>query len=278
MLYILIIIVVSMFFFHQLLSPTNITMKYFPIDQQATFEETKTALTLSQNGIDQPLLIWESTSQIAEPSFLRHDASLLFQNGQLKGIQSKWIQEATDIRQTASVETHDNQYFQSISYHYSEIHSNTDQINSNHQLSSDHIYVIDDPFAKAYAFKNPESDQEQHWASTLNHTTAQQLDFHWTSLIDHFNIDRSKYYEISLLDWTAYQYEPLPQLTLELTKRVTAQLWEGLYKHYIIPFKVAQKIEESFVPLILLDKNGEYLFVLFQDVNGDMQQLVQQIH
>lgn len=277
MLTLLIIIVVSMFFFHQLLSPTNKTMKYFPIDQQATFEETKTALTLSQNGADQPLLIWETTSQTAEPVFLRHDASLLFQNGQLKGIQSKWIQDATDIKQTASIETHDNQYFQSISYHYSEIHTNSDQINSIHQLSNDHIYVINDPFDKAYAFKVPDSEQDNHWVSTLNHTTAQQLDFHWTHLINHFNIDRNAYYEIPLLDWTAYQHDPLPGLTLETTKRVTAQLWEGLYKHYILPFKVAQKIEESFVPLILLEKKGDHLLVLFQDVNGEKQQLIQRI-
>ncbi|WP_067836927.1 hypothetical protein [Amphibacillus sediminis] len=252
------------------------TLKYFPIDPETKFTTAQTDLVLKELE-NQTVLSWIVESNLEKPAYLRQDVSLLFENGQLKGIQSKWIQDEQKIVQEASLALKDSQLYQTISYHYAELHGESNDIKSINKMTTNFLYIIDDTFRPAYAFKNPSTPRQEHWVETLQQMTNQQLDYHWTELINHFNIDRKQYLEIPLIELSDYAEKPLLDLDQARQNRVIAQLWEGLYQNYILPFKVAQKVEHSLMPLILVSKQSDHLIVVYEDLEGNKKQLIQRI-
>ncbi|SEN54887.1 hypothetical protein SAMN04488134_101330 [Amphibacillus marinus] len=269
-------VLIIVFFFLFSANNAQTTLKYFPFNEHIQFDQAKTTLSVTEVN-QHPLLQWSVESLIGNNAFLRHDVSLLFQNGQLKGIQSKWNQNEPAIQQSTSLEPTGSQFFQSISVHYAEIHTTDQPITSQYRMTNASIYLIKDPFEPILAFEQPNTAQEQKWAETLAHTTEQQLDLYWTELIEHFSINRENYLEIPLITLIDFQAKPLFSKTQTETNKIIAQLWEGLYKYYILPFTINETISESFMPLILIDKNEEQLFVLFVNASGEKQQLKQTI-
>ncbi|GAB3051109.1 hypothetical protein [Virgibacillus ainsalahensis] len=249
---------------------------YFPIDEDSVFTYAKTNLELSQEtGNDSYEINWTSGSKSDKEMYLRQDASLLFDNGRLRGVRSKWVQETSEIQLQEKLASEDSSFFQVISYHHGELHYPDNLIKSIHQMSYDQLYIIDSPVTSLDSFTSPANNLEREWKSLLDRTTKQQLLYHWHQLFTHFQINSESYFAVPLTNLHQYDVEPLPSMTQEQTKKIMGQLWEGLYKNYIIPITESKNDEvTSYVPIILFDKEKEHLLVLFE-LNGEKQRLIQ---
>lgn len=272
---ILIVILPTIVYFGQ--ENTVPTITYFPMDEETSFEKASTRLEMvSEKTNDSYELTWESESKSDKEIYLRQDASILFSNGILRGIRSKWIEGADSIRIKEKLYGEDSSYFQAISYHHGEIHYPDDQIKSIQQITYDQLYVIDSPNTALESFKTPENEYETQWSTLLDHTTHQQLLYSWKLLIDYFNIDNESYFSVPLTRLYKYNNEPLPSFTQKQTNQIIGQLWEGIYKNYIINAKNIENNQlKSYVPLVLFDKQNEHLIVLYE-LNGEKEQLIQQ--
>ncbi|MFC4558812.1 hypothetical protein ACFO3D_11380 [Virgibacillus kekensis] len=251
---------------------------YFPTDKQTSFEYANTNLDmLSEKTVDTYEVLWNISSKSDRTLYLRQDASLLFVNGVLRGIRSKWEEDTAGIEIKEKLSGEDSSYFQSISYHHGEVHYPDDRIKSIHTMTYDQLYVIDSPNTPLESFKVPKDDYETQWSTLLIHTTHQQLLYSWKQLINHFQINNESYLAVPLTRLYKYNHEPLPSFTQDQTNQIIGQLWEGLYKNYILTAKNIEEGEQlnSYIPIILFDKQNKHLIVLYE-LNGEKHRLIQQ--
>lgn len=252
------------------------TLKYFPFDSNVTFNQANTKLHfLTESNKNAYQIDWDVISEVDRPVFLRQDVSLLYVDGMIKGVKSKWQEELPEIKLQTTLNGEGSSHYQAISYHHAEVHYPEDVIKSAQTMSSDELYVIDSAYTPLESFRVPENKKQQDWKEALDHATTQQLQMHWRELIQHFNIPIESYYYVPLTAINQYETKPIPTLTIEETQKVIAQLWEGLYSSYILPFDQNKSTVNSFVPLILFDKQEKQLRVLYQDQDGNKKQLIQ---
>ncbi|WP_164216113.1 hypothetical protein [Virgibacillus sp. YIM 98842] len=249
---------------------------FFPLNEERTFLEAESKLHLiAENAKDLYEISWTSDSKTDQPFYLRQDVSLLFENGLLRGVRSKWVQDTDEIHIEENLLQEDSSFYQVISIHHGEIHDDSSEITSIHQLSHDYLYVIDSPATQLDSFKEPGSSYEAEWKQLLDRSSKQQLLFHWHQLFTYFGINEEDYLAVPLTELDKYEEEPLPAMSNKETGKIMGQLWEGLYKNYIIPI-VSEDAESmnSYIPIVLFDKNNKHLQVLFE-LNGEKQQLLQ---
>ncbi|WP_112181311.1 hypothetical protein [Paraliobacillus zengyii] len=273
------IIFISIILFSSLIIFNNLsetTVKFFPIDESRSFKSATTKLTLlMEQDHDSYTIDWHASSELDELTYLRQDISLLYVDGQLKAIKSKWKEQESTIDLQTTITGEDSSHYQAISYHHAEVHYPEDKIKSVQAMTHDELYVIDSPQTPLEAFKIPTNDLQTEWKETLNHATNQQLYYQWQQLLDHFQLNSDDYLSVPLNMLYQYETTALPNLTAKQTKKVIGQMWEGLYANYILPFNESGPSSKSFIPLILLDKEGTHLRILYQDHKGEMQQLIQ---
>lgn len=249
---------------------------YFPIDEKNTFEDAHSELEFThRNNNDSYDVTWTSSSKSSQSMYLRQDASLLFANGRLRGIRSKWVEDTASIQLKEKLHSKDDNFFQIISYHHGEIHYPDDEIKSIQHMSHDALYVIKSATNKFNAFRSPENDEESNKKSEFDKATKKQLLYQWKQLLTHFNINEASYIAVPLTHLYTYNEKELPGTTQEETDQIIGQLWEGLYKNYIVPAANTKKnTSPNYVPLILFDKDQSHLIVLFE-LNGKKEKLIQ---
>ncbi|MBO8156096.1 MAG: hypothetical protein H0Z32_06540 [Bacillaceae bacterium] len=257
-------------------------IKFFPLDQEVQFEEANTDLTLlTEMDEDTYKVLWRVNSSVNEPVYLRQDVSLLFVDGKLKGILNKWKEEEKRLEQRADIRDEDSSYLEAITFHHGEIHYPDDVIKSVQDLSFADMYVIDSPHSPLESFKKPDNERQKEWKKAIDHAISQQLMYFWKQLIHHYDISLNQYTPIPLTDLWKYKHKPFPGLTQAQTEQVMGQLWEGLYKNYIMGIRgkneTLLKPLDTYMPLILVEKNGDHLMVLFEDRLGNKQRLWQKI-
>jgi len=255
-------------------------VKFFPLDEMKRFNETSTDLNLlSESDEDEYDIQWKTVSTLDEPVYLRQDVSLLYMDGRLKGILSKWKENGQNLFQDQKVHGEDSNHYQAVTFHHGELHYPDDKIKSIQDMSRAELYVMDSPLTPLESFTTPENQSQEEWKRKLNHATEQQLNFQWNQLIEHFQIPKEQYEIIPLTDLPDYETKPFPKLTAEQTQQVIGQLWEGLYKNYVLQFTGESQPENeviySYVPLVLVDRDGKHLLILFEDANKEKQRLIQ---
>ncbi|MEK3908663.1 hypothetical protein [Oceanobacillus sp. FSL W7-1309] len=254
------------------------TISFFPLDEKSFIDEANTSLTLeSVTGSDSYNIGWSINSSSDKSMYLRQDVSLLFDNGILRGVRSKWVQNTDQIHMDETVASEDSSHFQSISFHHGENHYGGEDIKSVQAMTYDELYVIDSPTTPIKAFKQPVTPFESEWKELLDRSSKQQLLFQWHLLIQYFQINPENYRAIPLVDLYKYNNKPLPNMSQQETNVLIGRLWEGIYKNYVIPASESSENQlESYIPLILIDKQNTHLYVLFE-LNGGREQLIQRI-
>lgn len=256
-------------------------IKFFPLDETKKLYGEKTDLTfLSEGKKDDYQVAWSIQSNIEEPVFLRQDLSLLFIDGILKGILNQWKEDADKLQQETIFSGENSSHLEAISFHHGEIHYPDESIKSTQKMTYDELYVIEEADKSVATFKEPVTPSEIEWKKNLDRSQNKKLTTHWQQLMDHFQIDKNNYVEIPLVDLHYYEKEPFPNLTLSQTQQVIGQLWEGLYRHYLLGIQTKNEAENplnTFMPLILVHEKGDHLIVLYEDASGKKQRLLQQI-
>ncbi|MBM7552285.1 hypothetical protein [Thalassobacillus pellis] len=273
------VVIVYFNFLSPLLNPSINVIKYFPIDETKEFQSAETTLTFnSEKDSDEYEVQWAMRSDTRDKMYLRQDVSLLYVNGQLKGIMNKWRENTNLIEQQSILNGEDSSLYQAITIHHGEIHYPEDIIKSIQTLTHDQLYVIDSPHTALESFHKPETNEHKEWVETINHSVQQQLDYQWDALLSYFNIPVERYVAVPLTKLYQYQEDPIPGVDKEESKRILGQLWEGLYKNYVMGISDSKSSGhpiQSYVPLILFDKEGKHLLVLFEDDQGNKEQLIQ---
>jgi hypothetical protein len=251
------------------------TITYFPIDYEKSFESANTSLEFTYNkGTDYYTIDWHVLSKTEMPMYLRQDVSLLFAEGELHGMRSKW-RENTDIISFSETTTDNtSKKWEAISFHYGEIHDGED-IKSIQKLSHDNLYVIEEK-NNFVGFHNKQINEINKFKVTIDVRTNKKLLAHWQDLLFYFHINSKDYYLIPLSNLYLYQEKTFPEMDQEKTDRVMGQLWEGLYKNYILPNIDSKEKLKSYIPLILIEKSGDTLLVLYE-INGQKEKLIQKI-
>lgn len=249
------------------------TMQYFPIDETTSFEDAKTDLAIEPTNND---IQWAIDSTSSEVAYLRQDVSLLYENGKFKGVQSKWRQHLDHLHLSKQFKQTHSSFLQAISFHHGEIHYPEDQIFSIQKMTSNQLYFIYDD-KTVHAFHTPSNSFEKKWQRKLSKMTKQQLMYHWNGLIDDLNVPEEEYDCFPLTELVQYEHETLPGRTRNETSKIIGQLWEGLYKNYIVLLTDKKNQGTShYVPLIMISKNNDHLLILFE-LNQNKQKLIQKI-
>ncbi len=264
-------------------SPVRESFTYFPPDPDVMFESASTSLSiLTQEDEDEYTLNWKSESTLSEVAYLRQDISLLYEEGRLIDTMSTWKENTATIRQKKKIISEDSGHYETISYHYGEIHYPNDVIKSAQAMSYDQLYVIDSPMTPLESFKNASNDEEKEWENILDHALIQQSQLVFKSMINEYQLHPEDYYIIPLSSLYHYQDKPLPGLSVKQTKDTIGGIWEGLYKNYFLGISYSDGQTElpigSTVPIILLHKESPYLLVLFQSKSGKNTELIQYLN
>ena|SRR5690606_32905428 len=256
---------------------TTPVITYFPNDPTLDFEKVNTSLSIKEStGSDTYIVNWESHSSLNIPVYLRQDVSILFMDGRLKGVKSIWKEQEKDIHLSSSFEESDSSLFQAITFHHGEVHYSDEDIKSVQEMSASKMYVIDSPHSKLFSFAKPITQTEKNWSNTVDQTTNQYLHFKWDEWMITKSIEIGNYDQIPLIGLAHFNTQTLPNLTEEQTNKVIGQLWEGLYKNYVLPMMNKQWKDGTPMPLILFSKDNTHLIVLFEDGDQQVQLLYQQ--
>lgn len=244
-------------------NPTIETITYFPLDEDMSFQYAETSLhTCSDN---EHKLCWTIDSTSDQALYLRQDIGLLFVNGKLYAISSKWKEDTQQIISQKSLSISPASYLQAISFHYGEIHHEDDRITS--------VQIMSD--TDAFISKQRKNKKKDGHALRLASQT--ELEAVWERWIKENNINKENYELIPLINLSKYNESPLPSFTKAETAKIIGQLWEGLYKSYLIP--LLEKIDEEeagHMPLILLSHDKTHLLVLYEE-NKEVLSLYQKI-
>ncbi|MGM8213500.1 hypothetical protein ACLIBH_12050 [Virgibacillus sp. W0430] len=258
-------------------SKSTTTINYFPIDRNATFEFAYTTIQLNAYDHKGYEILWTSNSKTDQTQYLRQDISMLYSNGALKGILSKWKEKTDHIYMQMTFSDRGENVLDAISYHHGEIHHSNNKITSIHTMSNYILYITKQRKSNVSAFVLPSNAREHDQKQLIDLQKANQLSMHWSSLINNFSIDIHKYTSVPFTDLYVYDNEPLPDLSSTQTEKIIGQLWEGMYKNYVIPALEKKNDSKQFInyiPLILFSKDNTHLLVLFE-LNGKKEKLIQ---
>ncbi|MGG6431235.1 hypothetical protein ACPF7I_09790 [Anoxybacillus sp. D401a] len=252
--------------------PARETIMFFPIDPTVRFTQTQTKLSLHPKKKETRYIIdWIVTSSLDRTAYLRQDISLLFANGRLIAIQSKWKENGKKLIQQKQLEQKGSRLFQAISYHQGELHNGND-IRSSQKMSGDVLYVIDSSFALLQSFHKPATNEQKKWASTLNKQTQAIVNKAANQMAT--ILSKDDYYHLYLTELVQYNEQPFMDLTTNETETMIGNLWEGLYKNYFLGIKKQNGSMESpigsTVPLILIKKDYSKLFVVTETADGEL--------
>jgi len=255
---------------------------FFPLDESVMFTVADTTLSLiGKKDNDEYWLEWDVTSILDQEVYLRQDLSLLFSDGRLKAIISEWEDDSDKLAQYEKISGEDSSHFVAISFHHGEIHYNDSSIKSTHQMSTDHLYVIDSAFSSLQSFREPETTTHREWKDILDNVYEQQLTFTSDKLSSAFDISVNDYYQLTLTELANYNQDVLFELNRTQTQTLIGKLWEGLYKNYFLGIK---KADGSIIdpigssePILLLSKDFTHLYLLFETSDGESIQLIQRL-
>ncbi len=244
---------------------------YFPIDEGTTFSLSSTTLekkaAVSANRM---ILRWSVQSILEKNAHLRQDIGLVFANGRLYSTigEKTWKKDTSSLFQAKDLTVQESTLLQAVSFHYGELHEGS-SFKSAQSMSAATRYAVLSKFSPPITFSVPKSRAEKEWQNTLTAYTDDRLQAVWQKGKAQYKLDVPGLSAIPLTEIAAWQTKSLPGLDRARTQKVIGQLWEGLYKNYVLGIKNGNSPPEtpigSYVPLILINRQAAMLYVLIPD-------------
>lgn len=246
-------------FQHTNLPQAQESITYFPIDPNVTFKTAQTKLTLINQQAN--TILWKEHSILDRKAYLRQDAALLYANGRLLEALWNWKQNTEVLEQERKITMDKSTFLQAITFHHAELHDKEDQISSSQTMSSDLMYFITAPA------------DEVNIKKQLEQQTERMLQLSWNKGLRYFAINLENYQAFPLSQFNEQAKDVLPGFTKSETSAVVGNLWEGLYKNYLLGIKKADGTIEtpkgSTLPLILVAIDKTHLLVLIETASGE---------
>lgn len=243
-------------------------IQHFPIDDAAALTDTSTSL----KKVDFRRVHWRIESLLDREAYLRQDVGLLFENGKLAGVMNKWMHPGRSLIQEKTLILQPNKQLDAVSFHFAELHDN--EITSTFKLSGIRSYTSN----SFELFSFPKNEKEIQSRSVAITDTSQVLKRVWADAKQQLSIPADQYIEVPLTALPNADLSTINGLSEDKKRQeVISRLWEGLYRNYIVP--IGPAVEEgtvsTYVPLLLFDKSGKHLRVLYQDETGRHRELLQ---
>ncbi|PLT34710.1 hypothetical protein [Bacillus sp. V5-8f] len=266
---VLIIITAVVYFLY--VKPVRETIIFFPLDPSIQFDEASTALRANQ-GNGSYSISWSEESVLNMEAYLRQDISLLYKNGKLASVLKDWKQDAKLIQQAESFPVEESSLFQTVTFHYAEVHTPESKIFSAQRLTEDKLYVIRSPYSAFQSFLQPISTEQHEWKEVLEQTARSIIMESLNQAASAFGIDRNRYRVAPLTDLRAKQGNLLSGYTESKQDEIIGKLWEGLYRNYVLGIRHDNGSElsplGSTVPLLLVALDKKELLVVFTASDG----------
>ncbi|MFT8319282.1 MAG: hypothetical protein ABF649_00080 [Bacillus sp. (in: firmicutes)] len=274
-------LIISIFYIFQQNQIAKESITYFPIDPNVSFPKAETSITLAKQKNDAYSIQWETTSNLNKVAYLRQNMSLLYANGKLVSTMGEWKQNTMELTEQKTLVEKESRLFQSISFHYAEIHDVNDRIFSSQKITDAFLYVINSRFdSTAKAFKIPQTMEEKQWKRVLDSETKHYVDYYFNESFKKNGLSLDQYpIHLLLTDLSTYHHTPFKGFTKEKTAQIIGQLTEGLYKNYFLGIRkqdgtITDPIGST-IPSILINK--DHLLILFTTKDGESIILRQQI-
>ncbi len=265
-------------------------VKYFPLHPEYIFETADSYLSIKEEKGETYVIRLDTISQTNHPAYLRQDISLLFQDGILIAQNHDWIQDADTLIHSLEHRSRYNHLFEAVTYHHAEFHDpggEESDITIQQAMSSDYLYVASSKFGGTHHFHHPQTEKKIRWKEVIDRGINNHLLFEWRQAMKEFDIDQNEYFMIPLTRLPSYGVkEDLPAIAGEKQAEVIGNLWEGLYHEYVLgqsgdpaspPSSPADAALGSGIPLILIDKKGDHIRVIYRGSDGKYHQLYQRV-
>lgn len=257
------------------------TITFFPLDEKAVFLDTKTEILSPQVKNNQIILPITTFSRLNEPAYLRQDIALVFANGRLVKKLSIWKENIDQLKLADEVRMNNNQLIQVISYHYSELHRDNEEIKSTQALSDDKLYLLTKEKNSVITFRQPHNEEEIQWKEKLDSDEHKLLQSTIEKAANKYNFKLNFYDIIPLYEISSYANRPLPGFSQKQTSEIIGKLWEGIYKNYVVGIRkndgeIVSPIGST-IPIILLAKDRSHVFVIFETETNEVYLLKQLI-
>ncbi|WP_085523363.1 hypothetical protein [Tuberibacillus sp. Marseille-P3662] len=259
------------------------SITYFPEDPHFSFKKTLSSLNVQNlKQREDYNIIWNVQSESRVPAYLRQDVSLLFEDGKLTDISNKWEQTTQTLVQEKTLSFNDSGHFEALTLHYAEIHPSSDaKITSKDVMTYDHLYVMASPYSQLSAFQIPVTPEQQEWYHVLSRAVHQERQYIIEQAQKKYGLRLSNYHIFPLTYLHVYQSHSLPGLDQKTTHRVISQLWEGIYKNYVLGIQNEGQTPVSAIgssmPLIFYSKDQSVILTVFRSKSGKIHLLKQSI-
>lgn len=255
------------------------TIIFFPIDTDSFFLEAKTELIKEKKNHSFTL---RTFSKLNKKAYLRQDITAIFVNGRLIGNLNTWEQNRDELIQEKTFQLKGDNFLQAITFHYAEIHDTPNKFESAFTMSQLNRFIINNSFQSPIVFQTPQTDKEKHRYQQLTTKVKQLLETTLQKGAKEFNFSIENYDQLLLTDLSSFSNKPFPTYSMEKTRKIIGQLWEGIYKNYFLSIKKKDGTTVSpvgsTIPIILLAKNKSHLLVLFETKDGERILLKQNIY
>jgi hypothetical protein len=255
------------------------SITYFPLDTDAHFLDAKTRIMDVQADQNKYKITIRTYSRLDRLAYLRQDITFVFANGVLIGKFGQWKEETDKLEMKDTLSGKNNQIIRAISFHHAELHYPEDDITSSQQMSQDFLYIIPSSLPPV-TFQTPNGEAEIGWKEVLDREEHNVISSVLKEAVKEMEIDLSHFHIIPLNELENYQKQPFPSFTREQTDQIIGQLWEGLYKNYFLGIRTPDGIISpigSTIPVILLNKNKQNLYVITLTSENELISLKQKI-
>lgn len=250
------------------------TIQFFPIDERVTYTELGSDLQIYQMN-NNYTLVAESWSKTSEKVYLRQDVSLLFRNGFLIKKNYPWKEDTDWLVNRMEDNLRAESIYTLLTFHHAEIHQN-ELITSKQNITSDKLYVVTAQ-NDLEAFKKPQNEKQQRWMKVIDNVYDEQRNILLENGIKELNINRENY-EIYNLDEFSTQIKKSPIISDEQFIIILGNMWEGLYRTYVLGFSEDElRYFSPPMPWVLVDKNGTHILIIYQLANGNYEKLIMEI-
>lgn len=250
---------IALFIIYPFVLSVRPSITYFPEDGGVRY---LTAATGLESAPEAGLLNWTVQSETDRRAYLLQDFSLLYKNNRLIAIINHWKRNETSLwerkQQAASPGL-----FQSLSVHEAEIHS-YDHIYGKVELSEDQLF-IEKSGGHFISFVTAKTEQELHLADQYRY----QIAFAHAELLrkasEKYGFNPADYRIFPLSGLTSASVGTLFPFDPIKARRITGQLWEGIYKTFLRGIETSQGQYEpatgSSMPLLLISQNDLLIII-----------------
>ncbi|MFC7393345.1 hypothetical protein [Scopulibacillus cellulosilyticus] len=274
-------LIAFLFYYFTRNSELEESITYFPEDAKLDYIYNNTSLTIKpQNQGKHFKVLWQTSSKTNQQVYLREDVSLLYNNGRLTSILSKWRQNVQTLNQEKTLDFDESGHFEAITIHHAEKHADQN-ITGKDVMSYDQRYVMVSANQPISIFKVPVTPEELGWYHVLDSSVKTEQREILEEAAEQFHIHPAAYFIFPLTYLHVYNQNILPGLDKKTSHRAVSQLWEGLYKNYILGIKLKEnQVEDpigSSMPIILYDKNSTHFLVITKTRSGKLALFKQKI-